>query len=400
MINYLYKIKDENGKNLFGLLAARDLRDLKSRLRPLGGYFVTATIFDNKKLTNQHVSFDALLMFTHRLTSLIESGIPILSAINILWKQSEEKIMQMVTSRMYRYVEDGESLSVALGEFPKIFPYLYRAMIKVGEKTGSMVFILKKIVEHLEYQRQFNTRVKKALIYPCIVMVLTLMVLVGMFTFVVPTFEKVLVGLDVPLPLITKVILGISSLMTNKFFMGFVAIVIIGVILVIRQLHKIPDMAYKMDRLILRIPFVGNLLLTLSVSRFLNSLRILMGAGLPIVESLDVAQSTVMNKFIVRHITAIKEGVKQGRTLYETFRETRIFPLILVEMLGIGEKVGTVTKILENLTKHFDEEIDYKLNKMLTMIEPLLIIIVGAIILVTMLGIYMPIFSVWNKLSG
>ncbi len=400
MPNYLYKLKDENGKSFYGFWEARDTRELKSLLRAFGGYFLSAKIFDMKYLKRQTVTFDALLMFTHRLTSLIESGIPILSALNILWKQSEEKTMQLVISRMYRHVEDGENLSKALNEFPLIFPYLYRAMIQVGEKTGSMVFILKKIVEFLEYQRQFTTRVKKAMLYPCIVMILTFLVLIGMFTFVVPTFQKVLVGLGVKLPLITKIILGISNLMINKYFIAFMVIFIVSSFVIFREVKKIPAAAYKIDRYVLVVPFFGNLLLTLTISRFINSLRILMGSGLPIVESLDVAQTTVTNQYIVYHISSIKEGVKQGRSLYETFRETRIFPVLLVEMLGIGEKVGTVTNILDSLTKHFDEEVDYKLNKFLTLIEPMLIIIVGVIILITMLAIYMPIFSIWNKLAS
>lgn len=400
MPNYLYKIKDENGKSLYGIWEAGDIRELKSRLRPLGGYFINARIFDIRTLKNQKCSFDSLLMFTHRVTSLIQSGIPILSALNILWKQSEEKTIQIVNSRMYRHVEEGETMSAALDEFPEIFPYIYRAMVRVGEKTGSLVYVLRKIVEYLEYQRQFKTRVKKAMLYPCIVMGLTIMVLIGMFTFVVPTFQKVLIGLKVELPLITKIVLGISNLMINRYFDMFLIILIISSIIIFREIRKLPEFGNKIDKLILYIPFFGNLLLTMTISRFINSLHILMGSGLPIVESLDVAQSTIANRYLIGHISTVKEGVKQGRSLYDTFKETKVFPTLLVEMLGIGEKVGTIGSILENLTKHFDEEVDYKLNKFLTMIEPMLIIIVGVIILITMLAIYMPIFAIWNKLAG
>jgi len=400
MPNYLYKLKDENGKTLYGFWEAKDLRELKSRLRAFNVFFISAKVFDIKQLKKQKVTFDALLMFTHRLTSLIESGIPILSALNILWKQSEEKTMQLVISRMYRHVEDGENISKALDDFPNIFPYLYRSLVHVAEKTGSMVFILRRIVEYLEYQRQFMSRVKKAMLYPCIVMGLTILVLIGMFTFVVPTFQKVLTGLNAELPLITRVVLGISQVMRNPFFIGFVVVVIISLIVVYREMRKIPEIGYKLDKYILNFPFFGNLMLTMAVSRFINSLRVLIGSGLPIVESIDVAQSTINNQYLVKHIKDVKEGVKQGRSLYETFRDTKVFPVLLVEMLGIGEKVGTVTKVLENLTKHFDEEVDYKLNKFLTIIDPLLIIIVGTIIIFTMLAIYMPIFSIWNKLAS
>lgn len=400
MPNYLYKLKDENGKNIYGYGEARDTRELKSRLRDFGGYFIFAKIFDIKNLKKQKVTFDALLMFTHRLTSLIESGIPILSALNILWKQSEEKTMQLVISRMYRHVEDGETISAALDEFPNIFPVLYRSLIHVAEKTGSMVFILRRIVEHLEYQRQFITRVKKAMMYPMIVMGLTILVLIGMFTFVVPTFQKVLVGLNVELPLITRVVLGISQIMRNPFFIVFVIFAIVGLIVTYREMRKIPEIGYKLDKYILSFPFFGNLFLTMAISRFINSLRVLIGSGLPIVEGLDVAKSTVTNQYLVKHIADVKEGVKQGHSLYETFRDTKVFPILLVEMLGIGEKVGTVTKILESLAHHFDEEVDYKLNKFLTIIDPMLIVVVGTIIIFTMLAIYMPIFSIWNKLAS
>jgi type IV pilus assembly protein PilC len=399
MPNYLYKLKDENGKPLYGFSEARDLKELKSHLRAFDVFFISAKIFDIKEFKKQRVTFDALLMFTHRLTSLIESGIPILQALNILWKQSEEKTMQIVLSRMYRHVEDGENISKALDEFPNIFPHLYRAMVHVAEKTGSMVFILRRIVEYLEYQRQFMSRVKKAMLYPCIVMGLTILVLIGMFTFVVPTFQKVLTGLNAELPLLTRIVLGISQIMRNPFFIAFVVICIISLVIAYREMRKVPDLGYKLDKYLLSFPFIGNLILTMSISRFINSLRVLIGSGLPIVESLDVAKTTVTNQYLVKHIGDVKEGVKQGRSLYETFRDSKIFPVLLVEMLGIGEKVGTVTKVLENLAKHFDEEVDYKLNKFLTIIDPLLIVIVGTIIIFTMLAIYLPIFSIWNKLA-
>ncbi len=400
MPNYLYRLKDESGKNIYGFSEARDMRELKARLRSFGAYFISAKIFDIKGFKNETVSFDALLMFTHRLTSLIESGIPILQALSILWKQSEEKTMQLVISRMYHHVEDGQTISVALSEFPKIFPHLYRAMVHVAEKTGSMVFILRKIVEYLEYQRQFMTRVKKAMLYPCIVMGLTILVLIGMFTFVVPTFQKVLLGLNVPLPFLTCLVLGISQVMRNPIFIAAVIIGTISAIVLYQEMRKVPEVGYKLDKNMLTIPFFGNLFMTMSISRFINSLRVLMGAGLPIVESLDVAKTTVTNQFLTKHISDLKEGVKQGRSLYETFNETKIFPVLLVEMVGIGEKVGTLTKILESLALHFDEEVDYKLNKFLTIIDPMLIVIVGTIIIFTMLAIYLPIFSIWNKLAS
>jgi type IV pilus assembly protein PilC len=400
MPHYLYKLKDENGKSLYGFWEATDVRALKLRLSQFGSYFIFAKVFNIQQLKKEKVSFDALLMFTYRLTSLIESGIPILQALNILWRQSEEKTMQLVISRMYRHVEDGENISSALDEFPGIFPFLYRALMHVAEKTGSMVFILRKIVEHLEYQRQFTTRIKKAMMYPLIVMSLTILVLIGMFTFVVPTFQKVLMGLNVELPLLTRIVLSLSEIMRNPFFIVFMILGTISVIIVYTQMRKVPEIGYKLDKFAVSVPFFGNLFLTMSISRFISSLRVLIGSGLPIVESLEVARSTVTNQYLTKYIGDIKEGVKQGRSLYETFQDAKVFPILLVEMLGIGEKVGTVTKILESLAHHFDEEVDYKLNKFLTILDPLLIVTVGTIIIFTMLAIYLPIFSIWNKLAS
>ncbi len=378
MPNYLYKLKNEDGKSFYGFWEAHDLRELKLRIRQFDAYFISAKVFDMKLIKKEKVSFDALLMFTHRLTS----------------------IMQLVISRMYRHVEDGKNISSALDEFPNIFPFLYRALIHVAEKTGTMAHILRKIVEHLEYQRQFITRVKKAMLYPMIVMGLTILVLIGMFTFVVPTFQKVLVGLNVELPLLTRIVLGISEIMRNPFFIMFVIVGGVCAFIFYRKVRKVPSVGYKLDQYILSFPFFGNLFLTMAISRFINSLRILIGAGLPIVESLDVSISTMSNQYLIYHVNNVKEGVKQGRSLYETFRDSKVFPVLLVEMLGIGEKVGTVTKILESLSHHFDEEVDYKLNKFLTIIDPMLIVIVGTIIIFTMLAIYLPIFSIWNKLAS
>ena len=338
-------------------------------------------------------------MFTHRLTSLIESGIPILTAMNILWRQTEDKTLQLVVSHMRKNLEEGNKISDALGDFPNVFSVLYRSLIDVAERTGTLVGMLRKLTAHLEYQKQFITRVKKATIYPLIVFTFALLVLIGMFIFIVPTFEKVLMNLDVDLPVMTQLVLNISAVMKSPAVIFSVILGGIMLAVLYKQLKKHPRFAYRFDAFKLKIPVIGNILYTISISRFVHSLSMLIGAGFPIVQSFPVAKTTAYNEKIIRGIEGIQDKIEQGVSLYDSFSASKLFPVMVVELVGVGEVSGSIVKVFERLGTHMDEEVDYKINKYLTSMEPALIIFVGGIVLMTLLAIYTPVFSIWQTLG-
>lgn len=400
MKTYIYKLKDETGRTLHGFMEARNKKELKQKLMRHSQYFfVAAYPYPRRRIFQKRVGLETLLMFTHRLSALVESGIPILSAMNILWRQTEDKTLQMVISHLRRHLEEGNRISEALNDFPNIFPPIYRALISVAERAGGLVMILKKLTYHLDYQKKIISRTKRATMYPIIVISLSMIVILGLFTFVVPTFQKVLDQLDVELPTLTKIILLISATLRSPVFLIGAVIVVAGVIFVYKGMRKNRKFTYYMDTYKLKIPFFGHLIYLFSLSQFIRSLGLLLGAGLPIVESFEVSKGTVENSKISRSLTTSQRKVEQGVSLYESFGDARDYPVMLTEMVGVGESSGTIVKVFDNLALHFDEEVDYNINKFLTAIEPSLIIFVGTIVLLTLLAIYLPIFTLWESLS-
>ena len=398
MRTYIYKQKDDTGKTLHGFLEAYDKKDLKKRLRHSNYFFVAADPTRRERIFNQKVDLETLLVFTRRLSSLIESGIPILGAMHILWRQTEDEKMQLVISHIRNRLEEGKTLSSALDDFPRIYPPIYRAMIEVAERAGGLVVILKRLTEHLEYQRVFVARIRKATWYPVFVIGFALLVFLGMFTWFVPTYQKVLVRLNVELPLFTRMVLSISEFLRSPLTISGIIVVVAGIFVSLRFLKNNARFHYMLDRHKLRLPVIGSILRALTLGRFVRSLSILIGSGLPIIDSFRVARTTAANQYVADQIDAVQQQVERGNTLYDSFREIPLFPVMFVEMVGVGESSGSISQAFEHLANHFDEEVEYKQNRFFTYLEPALILLVGGIVLFTLLAIYLPIFSVWEGL--
>ncbi len=399
MKTYVYKLKDESGKSLYGFVDAKNKQDLKGKLKHSKFFFASAKKANRDEIFRQKTTLEGLLMFTRRLTALIESGIPILTAMHILWRQTEDRSMQLVISHIRQSLEGGKGIAEALDDFPRMFPIMYRAMVRVAEKAGGLVAILRKLTSYLEYQRYIKTRTEKATLYPMIVIGFTVVVVFVLFAFVVPTFEKVLLQMNVPLPWYTNFILSISNTIFSPYFILLSLITVVLLVFIYKLLRHRPKVSYAVDEWKMKIPVWGKIIYFLCLSRFVHSLNLLIGAGLPIVESFEVSKSTTGNQRIVTSIDQVQKKVEQGASLYDSFQNISMFPVMLIEMIGVGESSGQIVKILDHLAAHFDEEVEYRQNKFFTVIEPALIAVVGIIVLLTLIAIYLPIISIWDALA-
>jgi len=400
MASFLYKAKDEEGHTLFGLIQAQDLKDVKKQMRGSENYFISAQPYDVRNLTGKHLKLDELLMFTNRLSYMIEAGLPILKALTILWKQSDNKDTQIVISYIRTKLENGLNLQEAFGFFPKVFPPMYLAMISVAELGGGLPKILRKLSQYLQDQKAFITRMKRATTYPAFVLGFAVLVILGMFMFVVPIFQKVISQLHGDLPVITKILFGISAFLRNIYCMAGVLLAGVAVFFIWRSLYKIKNFRIRIDSWKLKAPLLKEVFYPLYVGRFIRSLGILLSSGVPLLESIKVAKTTLVNARIETAVTEIEKQASEGSNLYDAFKSTKTFSYLLVDMIGIGEKSGKLTQILENMATYLEEEADYKLAKFLTLLEPALIIFVGGAVLFVMLGIYLPVFSIQSSLRS
>ncbi len=397
---FIYKVRDETGKSFCGLVEAVDAQAIKKNLRSSNLYFISAHPFRTSQLYRKKVSLDLLLMFTHRLYSLIEAGIPILSSLNILWRQTEDLTMQLVVSRMMIQIENGNTLTEAVSEFPNIFSNIYIAMITVGESGAGLVPLLKELSLYLEAQKQFISRIKRATIYPSIVLIIAALVMMFMFIFVVPTFERVLNSINAEMPMITQILMFISNIIRTVYFPVAFFLVLGGLYYLYRNLERVPRLRRLFDNWKIRMPILGEIIYILSLGRFVRTLGLLSGSGLQITRSLQIARSTIGNKKLEASVYEVEEQISQGVALYEAFRSQPIFPVIMLEMIGIAERKGNISLAFEKLAVHFDEKADYLLNRFLVLLEPILIIVVGGIVGFILAGVYLPIFSLWKGFAG
>lgn len=398
METFLYKLKDRNGKTLFGFEHAQSIQDLKAKFRGSKYYLISAQPYHPQDLFKKSMDLEGNLLFTQRLSSLIEAGIPILSALNILWRQTDEKTMQLIIHHLRERLEEGETISSVMNQFPKIFSPLYVALIHVAEKTGELPAVLRVLGKYLQNLKELLTRIKKAAIYPCIVISFAILVLLGMFTFVVPVFHQVLLKLKVELPLLTRIIITIGYVLRSPWFILGVIGVVGSLYVIHRSLQSKPRYSYFIDGMKLKIFVIGPVYYLICLSRFIHALSVLFFAGVPVLESLEIAKTTLVNQRIAREVDDIKHQIEQGESVYQSFQSSKLFPAVFTEMIGVGESGGTLSKVLSNLAAYFDQEVDYRLNKLLTTFEPFLIIFVGSIVLITMLAIYLPILSIWKGL--
>lgn len=396
---YIYLLKDETGKKMFGVCQGTNVNNIKQQLREYPHFFISAQKTDIQKIFKAKIDLQQTLVFTRRLSSLIDSGIPIVSVMNILWRQTEDKNMQLIISHISKNIENGSTIANAMDYFPYLFSPMYRSLIRVSENSGGLVYILKRLVEYLDKQKTLIIKIKKATFYPALVTIFAFLVLIGMFTFVVPTFQKVLLRLHVDLPALTMIIISISQFIRSWFFLLTLFILGAGAWAASIYIKRKKSLAYRLDSLKLKLPIFGEILYITALSRFTNSLSVLLASGLPLIQSLDLAKATTANQRFIHLISCVQKDVEQGQSIYKSFKGMGVFPILMVEMLGVGESSGSIVESLENLTKHFDEEVDYRLNQVLTLIEPILIMLVGVIVVVIMLAIYLPIFSVWQGLS-
>ncbi|MCM8823525.1 MAG: type II secretion system F family protein [Candidatus Omnitrophica bacterium] len=396
---FVYKVKDETGRVFSGVAEAEDIKLLKKQLREAGYYIINLSPKKSRRsIFSKRITMDDIIIFTHQLTSILEAGLPILKSFEIIWKETDNPQMQVVISQIRNRLSTGASFSQAINEFPDVFPVMYRALLPVAETGAGFIPILKRISEYLNNQKEFIGKIKKATSYPMFVLGFAILVVILMLVIVVPTFQKVFAKIKVELPYLTQLIIKLSLIMRSFIFWIIVGLVFLGIIILYKKLSSHPQGRLFLDRLKLKIPIFGRIFYIASLSRLVRSLGLLLGSGVPVSQSIEVAKATILNKEIENHLVWVGQRITEGEYLSEALRSTNIFPSLLIEMVAVGEHSGSLAEMLIKVSQYFEEELDKRMNKFLSLLEPALIIIVGGIVMFVLLAIYLPIFKLWQGL--
>ncbi len=333
-----------------------------------------------------------LVIFTRQFATMIDAGLPLVQALEILSQQTENKTLAKVIGEVKTDVESGSTFADALKKHPRIFSELYANMVAAGEAGGILDTILNRLAQYIEKAMKLKKKVKGALIYPSVIVSVAVLVIVVIMIFVIPTFAKMFTQLGGILPLPTRIVIGMSNFLGGIGGLIILAC-IIGIIISIVQIRRTEKGKYAIDVIVLKLPIFGILLLKVAIAKFTRTLGTLVSSGVPILDSLDITAKTAGNKVIEKSVYEVKKGVAEGKTLAEPLKMAKIFPPMVTQMISVGESTGAVDNMLNKIADFYDDEVDNAVANLTAMMEPLLMVFLGVTIGFIVVSMYLPIFK-------
>ena len=339
-----------------------------------------------------------LAIFTRQFSVMIDAGLPLVQCLDILGKQEPHKGFSGVILKTREDVEAGASLADAMKKHPKTFDALYANMIAAGEAGGILDTILKRLATYIEKSVKLKGEVKSAMIYPVAVIVIAAVVVGAILWKVIPTFAQLFAGLGAQLPLPTRVVIAASN---GIVAYGWILIILLGAAGYGLQSYYATDNGrHVIDRIMLRMPILGDILRKVAVARFCRTLSTLLASGVPILDGLDITARTSGNAIIEDAILLTRSGIERGETISGPLKETNVFPSMVTQMINVGETTGALDAMLSKIADFYEEEVDSAVAGLLTLMEPVMIAFLGVVVGGIVIAMYMPIFDLISKLTG
>ncbi|GFE58758.1 type II secretion system F family protein [Geobacter sp. AOG1] len=397
MAIYTCKLGSTDGRIIVKELEATNREYLRQSLEDQG-FFVfelkkkSLQFLWDKGVSRKKVDNRELLSFNQELLVLIKSGMPIIQALDVVLERGGKGKLQEILHEVREDIKGGASLSDAFEKHPRAFSHLYIASIRAGERTGDLPLTIRRYVAFLKRMEGFRKKVISALIYPSILLTLATVVVTVLLVYVVPIFSQIFADVGSQLPLPTRILIGFTVLLKN-YLPLIIAAAVIAVFFARRWIRTTAG-RYTIDRVLLRIPFLGPLVSQYAVAGFTRTLGTILGSGIPIVESLKMAVGTLNNKVLERNLLQAVVRVEEGTTLVTALEGVKLMPPLALRMLGVGETTGALEEMLADISEYFEEEIDRKLHVLTTAIEPAILIVTGLIIGVIIITLYLPVFKI------
>jgi type IV pilus assembly protein PilC len=339
-----------------------------------------------------------LAIFTRQFSVMIDAGLPLVQCLDILGKQEPHKGFSGVILKTREDVESGAALADAMKKHPKTFDALYSNMIAAGEAGGILDTILKRLATYIEKSVKLKGEVKSAMIYPIAVMVIAALVVGAILWKVIPTFATLFAGLGAQLPLPTRIVIAASNGLVSY---GWILIVGIGVLgYAFKSYYATEKGRRVVDRIMLKLPILGDILRKVAVARFCRTLSTLLASGVPILDGLDITARTAGNAIIEDAIQTTRSGIERGETISGPLKETAVFPSMVVQMINVGETTGALDAMLSKIADFYEEEVDTAVAGLLTLMEPIMIAFLGVVVGGIVIAMYLPIFDLISKLTG
>jgi type IV pilus assembly protein PilC len=398
---YAYEARDSAGKTISGTLVAERQQLVVDKLREQG--FVPVKVGVHRAGLNLNIQLSSkvklkeLAIFSRQFATMVSSGLPMLRALATLETQSDSVPLKKAVTAVRQDIEGGGSLSGSMAKHPKVFNNLYVAMVKSGEAGGVLEAVLERLANSLEREVTLRGKIRSAMTYPIVVLGFVGMILMAMLLFIVPQFKAIYDSLNGKLPLLTRMLMAVSDAVRHDFLF-----VIVGVGLLIfayKRFKKTDKGRRLLDKIKLKIPIFGKLFQKTALARFARTLGVMSKSGVPILQALDVVSQTVNNAVMSDAVLDVQASVQRGEGISKPLGRHDVFPGMVVQMLSVGEETGAMDTMLEKIADFYDEEVSAAVDSLTSIIEPVMIAIVGGAVGIAVIALYMPMFNIINLIK-
>jgi type IV pilus assembly protein PilC len=405
MPTYVYKGRNRLNEMVVGERVAADRAALEAMLRREQVILTSAREKGREislpKVGREKVKHKDLALFTRQFSVMLDAGLPLVQCLEILGQQQDNKTFQKIIFQVRSDVEAGMTLADSMAKHPRVFEPLYTNMVAAGETGGILDIILQRLSTYLEKMVKLKSDVKSALIYPIAVIVISIIVISIIMIVVIPAFKNIFEGLLGPgekLPWLTEFVVSLSQFMAGYWWL--IALVIGIAVFAMKAWYKTDKGQHFIDGMTLRLPVVGQIMRKIAVSRFSRTLSTLLSSGVPILESLEITARTAGNIIVAEAIQKVRAGVEQGQTFVEPLKASGVFPIMVSQMIGVGEQTGALDAMLSKIADFYEQEVDAAIANLLSLMEPAMIMFLGVTIGTIVIAMYLPLFSLIGKLAG
>jgi type IV pilus assembly protein PilC len=402
--SYSYRVRTREGRVIEGQMEANGEGAVAARLRSQG--LVPVQITKKKKvgfkmeitLKEKRVKLKDIAVFSRQFSTMIGSGLSLLRTLNILTDQTENPTLAKTIGALRDDIERGSSLSAAMSKHPKVFSKLYVSMVRAGETGGQLDTVLVRVAESLEADYKLRQKVKSAMTYPVIVTGISAILVAIMLVFIVPTFASMFEDLGGELPLPTKILVLVSN--QAKILVPLAVVLFVAGFIAYKKVReRSADARLRTDQIKLRIPVFGTLFQKIALSRFARTLGLLLRAGVPVLQALDIVSDTSGNEIVGRAAQDVKESVRSGESMSGPLSRHDVFPPMVVQMIAVGEDTGALDTMLDKISDFYDQEVESTTESLTALIEPLMIAGLGGIVGGMVIALYLPMFKVYDLIQ-
>ena len=403
MPDYIWRGVNRKGKKKKGEMEADSENFVRLTLRRQG---IEPTkikpkpkdLFENVKFLQPKVTEKDIVVMTRQFATMIDAGLPLVQCLEILFSQQENKTFKRILKNIKEDVEEGSTFADALKQHPEVFDDLFVNLVAAGEIGGILDIILNRLAAYIEKAAKLKKKVKGAMTYPIVVMVIAVLVVAVILIFVIPVFQSMFADFGKALPVPTQIVVAMSNFLKN-----YILYIIVGFVLLVfafRRFYKTEKGRAMVDKLVLQVPVFGMLIRKVAVAKFTRTLGTMISSGVPILDSLEIVAATAGNMTIEEAIRETRQSISEGRTIAEPLADSEVFPSMVVQMISVGEATGALDTMLGKIADFYDDEVDAAVDALTAMLEPFMMVFLGGTIGGLVVSMYLPIFQMAGAMGG